>query len=441
MRWMICWQVLVALHSLPPTNGQTPSPTLCNDDACRCDSFTRVICKCSQSSVEVTLRPNGAFRVPSMATAITIDGCAKVQFLPETVGNLTQLRTVQLKNIDYIVISERGLAWSPFSRHSDMEPGIRITIENSTVDEISSHAIQGRVNDIIISDSRINNLRPFAFSSLTGLKNVELNNNEFKNIDIQTFKKFSVSNFVVRGGKIDTMPSRFLSDVEITNLFRLDSVNINYLSSLTFLVSSPKRILVENNLIGTLEGDGFHVISTGPITFRNNSISNLRKGALLGFTVDAEVLSTMGKQELLIDNNTITNLSPASLIYNMSSLTLRIDGMNLNTTCSCEIADEWREIYEHGAIINCWYDLEGHFISIPTYVTIRCGSFKNNYWIFIVIAVVVVVLIVAIVLYFALRHENEKKKKLQIVLPDGKTYRETEFHIVVERAELLTTEL
>ncbi|CAK1554740.1 unnamed protein product [Leptosia nina] len=421
---------------------RTITPTICEDGACRCDSFTRVICSCTKESEEVTLRPDGAYRMPTMATGIRIEGCGSVTFLPDTVRNLMQLRTIELRNIGHIVISERALNWSPFSRDSEMNPGIRITIQNSTVSEIASHAIQGRINDVLIKDSRINVLRPFAFSSLTGVKSVELTNNVFETIDIQTFKKFTTANFMVRGGTIKTLPSRFLSDVEVTNLFRLDGVNINHMSSLTFLVTSPKRILIENNVIQTVEGDAFHMVSRGPITFRNNSVSKLNKGAFYGFSVHRETFSVMGRQELLVDNNTITNLTPLSLMYNQTALSLRVDGLNLNTVCSCELAEEWREMYnEQGGIINCWYDLEGYYISLPTFVSIRCGSFKKTFWIFVVVGVLLVLITAGIAIFFIVRRENEKKKKLQIVLPDGKTYKETEFHIIVERAELLTTDL
>ncbi|XP_038216345.1 uncharacterized protein LOC119835529 [Zerene cesonia] len=442
MRWLSWWHILLALHAQSFASGQTITPTICEDGACRCDSFTRVICSCINDFKEVTLRPDGAYRVPAMATGIVVDGCASVIFLQDTVRNLIQLRSVELRNVGHIVISERALNWSPYSRDSEMNPGIRITIQNSTISEIASHAIQGRVNEVLISDSRIDNLRPFAFSSLVGVKNVELQNNVFNNIDIQTFKKFTTSNFIIRGGLMHRLPSRFLSDVEVTNLFRLDGVNIKYLSSLTFLVQSPKRIIIENNDIDVIEGDSFHMVSRGPITFRNNTVLTLRKGAFLGLTVDSEIFAVMARQELLIDNNTITNLSPPSLLFNHTTLTLRVDGLNLNATCTCELAEEWREVYNtQGSIINCWYDLEGYYISLPTFVSIRCGRFKQNFWIFVLVGILVVLLASAIAIFFIVKRDNEKKKKLQIVLPDGKTYRETEFHVIVERAELLTTDL
>lgn len=323
-----------------------------------------------------------------------------------------------------------------------MNPGLRIVIENCTIDEIASYAIQGRVNDIIIASSRVTRVKPFAFTSLTGLKSVELSDNVFDNIEIQPFKKFTTENFFLRGGSVKILPSRFLSDVEVTNLFRMDGVTVKYLYSLTFFVSGPKRVLIENNNIETLEGDGFHMTTRGPISFRNNTVTELRKGALFGFTVDFEVGRSMGAQELLIDNNTVTNVVSGSFMYNSTLLTMRLDGLNLNQSCTCEMAENWRvNMNDQGSSVSCWYDLEGHYISLPTYVDSRCGAFKQIFWIYVLIGVILVLLAVAIGIFFIVRRENKKKKKVQIVMPDGKTYRETEFHIVVERAELLTTDL
>ncbi|KAI8430610.1 hypothetical protein MSG28_000821 [Choristoneura fumiferana] len=440
MRWPTLWQVLSVLAARGL--AQSATPTVCEDESCRCDAFTRVICNCTMNYDEVTLRPDGAYRVPSTTTGIIIDGCARVYFLSDMARNLIQLRSVELRNVHHVYINERSLAWSPFSRENDMNPGIRILIHNSTINEISSHAIQGRINDIVISNSQINMIKPYAFSNLAGVKNIELTDILFENIEIQAFKKFTTTNFLIRGGSVGTLPSRFLSDVEVTNLFRIDGLSIKYLYSLSFIISLPKRVLIENNMIDTLEGDGFHVNTRGPITFRNNTVRTIRKGAFYGFTADIEVTSVLGRQELLIDNNTFTDLSPSSLIHNETTLTMRIDGLNLNTTCNCDLEAEWREtMREQGGTLSCWYSLEGHYVSLPTYVDSRCGAFKQNYWIFIVVGVIIVVLIAAIITFCIVKQENEKKKKIQIVMPDGKTYRETEFHIVVERAELLTTDL
>jgi hypothetical protein len=354
----------------------------------------------------------------------------------------TCILNIELTNVNNLVINERALAWSPFSLENEMHPGLRIVIQNSTINEISSHAIQGRVNDIIISDSTINNVRPFAFSSLTGVRNIELTNNLLHNIEIQAFKKFTTINFLLRGGTANNLPSRFLSDVEVTNLFRIDGVTVKHISSLTFLVSLPKRVLIENNNIETMDADGFHIVSRGPITFRNNTVTYLKKGAILGFTVDQEVSAVKGRLELLVDNNTVSVLTPSSLMYNQTTLTLRVDGLNLNITCSCELTEEWKELLkEQVGMVTCWYDLEGHYVSLPTYVDNRCGTFKQTFWIFVVVGLVLILMVAALITFFVVKRENEKKKKVQIVMPDGKTYRETEFHIVVERAELLTTNL
>lgn len=380
--------------------------------------------------------------MPTTTTGIIIDGCSRVTFLPDTVRSLIQLRNVLLKNIGHVVINERALAWSPFPRESEMNPGLRIVIDNCTVDEISSHAVQGRVNDIVISDSRLANIKPFAFSSLTGVNSIEIIDNVFDNIEVQAFKKFTTANFLMKGGNVKTLPSRFLSDVEVTNLFRMEGVTVNYLYSLTFLVSAPKRVIIENNRFETLEGDVFHMTTRGPISFRNNTVTNLKKGAFFGFTVDLEVALAMGAQELVIDNNTVTHLIPSSLMYNNTRLAMRVDGLHVNQSCTCELAEAWRDFMKNQrGTLACWYSLEEHYVSMPTYIDSRCGAFKQNFWIFILIGIIIVLVIVSVVIFFIVRRETEKQKKVQIVLPDGKTYRETEFHIVVERAELLTTDL
>lgn len=379
--------------------------------------------------------------MPPLTSGIIIDGCARVQFLPNTARDLVMLRVVELRNVGYVRISERALAWSPFRTESENNPGLRIIVHNSTVNEIASYAVQGRVDHILISNSKLYDVKPFSFGSLTGVTNIELTDNEFHNIEIQAFKKFTTSNFLLKGGVINSLPSRFLSDMEVTNLFHMEGVTVKSIASLAFFVSLPQRVVIESNIIGTLEGDAFRMVTRGPIKFRNNTVTTIRKGAFSGFSLHPGVGSVKGTQELLIDNNTVTELEPSSLTYD-SSLTLRVDGLNLNTSCTCELAEQWQEILkEQGGTLSCWYILEGYHVSLPTFVASRCGAFKQTFWIFVVIGIVFVLLTAAIAIFYIVRRDNERKKKVQIVMPDGKTYRETEFHIVVERAELLTTDL
>ncbi|XP_053624730.1 uncharacterized protein LOC128683298 [Plodia interpunctella] len=437
MRCSTWWRVLLLAAA---ASAQT-IPTICEEEVCLCDAFTKVFCTCTERNPDIVLRPDGAYRVPSTATAIIIQGCQRVQFLPDTVRNLIQLRNIEITNSQHVVIDDRAMAWSPFSRHDEMTPGIRIVIENSTINEISAYAIQGRVNDVILNRNRIGHMAPFAFSSLIAVKNIQLIDNVFENIDMQAFKQFTTLSFQLRGGVIGTLPSRFLSDVEVTDLFWMDGVKVDSISSMTFLVNSPKRVIVESNTIGTMQSDGFVVTTRGPVTFRNNTVKIVRTGAFHGFSLQRETLSVLGPQELLLDNNTVTELMPAALTYN-NTLSLRIDGLKLNRSCSCELTDEWNSmLVEHGGTISCWYSLEDHFVSLPTFIISRCGEFKQTFWIYVMIIFVTVIVIATAITIWWIRRQNERKKnKVQIVMPDGKTYRETEIYIM-ERAELLTTDL
>ncbi|CAG9138265.1 unnamed protein product [Plutella xylostella] len=106
MRWSEWWAVALVLGGC----AAQPAPTVCHDESCRCDSFTRVICNCTQNYDEVTLRPDGAYRVPSTATAIIISGCARVYFLADTARALPQLRLVRLEHVRHVYLAERALA-------------------------------------------------------------------------------------------------------------------------------------------------------------------------------------------------------------------------------------------------------------------------------------------------------------------------------------------
>jgi hypothetical protein len=52
MRRSTWWLVLLALYG---ALAQTPEPTICAENYCHCDSFTRVICNCTGDNVRMEI--------------------------------------------------------------------------------------------------------------------------------------------------------------------------------------------------------------------------------------------------------------------------------------------------------------------------------------------------------------------------------------------------
>lgn len=403
------------------------------------------MCTCTHEYETINIQHNGTHPVLPHATGIIISNCSRVYIHSRSINTLTHLRTVTISNVSRVHFYEHSLQWSPNEHSFDLtNPGVRILIENSTIDEIPSHTFRGRIDEIVLRQNDISFIRPFAFSSLRGVKRIELINNTIRNIDIQSFKKFSTDRFVMEGGLYRSIPSRMLSDLEIPESFIISSINVASIASMAFIVNGVSRLQIENNVIGILETEAFRITTSGPVVFRNNSIEELSKGAFLGISVVPEVNAVRGLQELAVDNNTITHILTDSLKYNQENFRMKIDGLNLDQVCECAVATQWMEsMSESKGSIHCRMEnsLQKYFISFPSFVDGYCGSFRDNFWIFVTTSVLLTLVISIIVICVILSKERKRKQKLNIIMPDGKTYRETEVHVIVERAELISTDL
>lgn len=402
----------------------------------------------------MTINPEG---VPSTTTQIDVSDCHRVSFAAGALSHLRELRHISVRGAARLSLAAEAWHWAALDPGA-YTPGLKIEVSGSHVPEIPSHAISGRIDSILFNSTTIENIRPFAFSKLVGLKSIEFNNCTIDNIETQAFKKFPVDSFVIKGTRFRTLPSRTVSDLEIRKMLRIDDISAESIRSSAFLLSGSRSFHLENSRIDTIEGDAFRVVAAGPVFIKNNDIQHLNAGSFAGFTVPGQLTALSGPMELHFDNNTVTSFQQGSLRINQSSYILVLKDLKLNVLCECS-RGAWGSFLQDDRSVLC--AIESPFG--PKRVTYKyvylyeeemCSN-KGYRWEIIaivsvcsVIAVLVVVLAMVFIVKKSNRHGfswvnrfNGQNSKVSVILPDGKTYRETEVHVIVERADLLTTDL
>lgn len=395
--------------------------------------------------------------VPSTTTQIDVSDCERVFFAAGALSHLRELRHISVRGVNRLSLGVESWHWAAIDPGT-YTPGLKITVSDSRVPEIPSHAISGRIDSILFNSSTIENIRPFAFSKLVGLKSIEFINCTIDNLETQAFKKFPVDSFVIKGTRFRTLPSRTVSDLEIRKILRIDDISADGIRSSAFLLSGSRNFHLENSRIETIEGDAFRVVAAGPVFIKNNVIQHLNAGAFAGFTVPGQLTAISGPMELHFDNNTVTSFQQGSLRVNQSSYSLILKDLKLNVLCECS-RGTWGGLLQDDRSVLC--AMESPFG--PERVTYKyvyvyeeemCSNKGHRWAIIAIVSVCSLIAVIAVVLamVFIVKKGNRhgfswvnrfkgQDSKVAVILPDGRTYRETELHVIVERADLLTTDL
>lgn len=404
--------------------------------------------------------------------------------------NVKGLHNLELVNIAEVIIEGRIFT-------SDGPPR-KIHIKNCTIPDIPSFAFSGNVNSVIIENCSVGVTRAFAFSSIHEADRVIFDGTTVANVEAQTFKKFPVNTFIFANSHFDEIPSRFVADVAVDILFKIESTYIETVRTSGFKIHNPKKFLLINSMINKLHDEAFKVITKGEVVMDSNVLNTIDNEAFRGVSVDKYVILQNGKQKFKFLNQTVTNLEGKSLYVNRTVFDVNIGRLMIDEPCTCDALVLWTEIVTFGRksidlsvdseLEPIWCHLDDsrdgnvEYVSGREFYKDHCTKLTSSIYFFVIIittTAVVLVLTIAIIVCCLKRKKKWKpvpsssranaaqnkdhrqmkvtaKKKGKkkrggeggksseptkaIIVPDGRTYKETEFHIIVEKAEPLDEE-
>ncbi|KAH1008683.1 uncharacterized protein LOC109543314 [Dendroctonus ponderosae] len=415
-------------------------------------STNMLSCNCTPEAEEMDIQ---RYSIPGFDTSIIqLHNCAKVRFGAYAVYDLRNLRTISLNNIQSLTFEPYSLQWVGYRDTSITQeerfdlsiPSLKISVKDSTVESIGSYSFTGRINEISFENVRVENVEAFAFSSLLQMENLLFTNVWLKEIKPQAFKKFGTEFLTLDGVVADYLPSRTFSNVTVYRTFTIRNCRFHTLRPGTFIINNPTAFAVTNTEIHQLEGEAFLLSTTGDVLFRNNIFNNVQDHAFMGITLNGNEVTS--SRAINFDANTFGRLDRRALDVR-PQFQARVSNLNLNQTCDCENIVEKLRQSEFYNEISC--------LDADQYVTVRdfkaqnCSILSGHYTTVIIVCVLILVIsIVAIAfyVYYAMVYKRQKygcgkggKPPLSLIVPDGRTYKETELHVIVEKADLLTTDL
>ncbi|XP_018331802.1 uncharacterized protein LOC108741477 [Agrilus planipennis] len=414
-------------------------------------------CSCFEGAKEMYLQKGD---IPSFDTfAINIKNCNSVKFGSEVIATSRNLRTIQLANINNLNFEESSLFWdgyaeniNPFSYAQSPEyadrtmPGLKISIINSTIHDIARYTFKGRMNEIVFKNVSIDQISSFAFTSLVQTVRVEFIDTAFKTIHPQAFKKFTTNNLLLSGDSFESVPSRAFSEVVVLESFSIKNCKFSRVYSSAFIIKDPRYFDILNSQFDILDGDGFKVTTRGDVGVKGNIFNITNGGAFLGIQLNMEQVAV--EQKFIFDNDTFNALHGDTLVVDSIGFQPVYTNIFLNQLCDCWVIEDKKFFDE----IKCLLE-NGERVTMKEYKDHNCSVFSGISLVIIVVVVVLTLLVIIVpivAVYIKRTYKGTKQKEyisdkngkpLALILPDGRTYKETELHVIVERTDLLTTDL
>lgn len=397
----------------------------------------------------------------SSFSSVSVSHCSEVHIVSRAVENLKALRQINLANIRKLILEEHALSWNQ-NLLSTNHYGVTINITNVSIPNIPSFAFRGALETIIFEEADIKNIQAFGFSSLTNTEKIEFLNTNIHSIETQSFKKFNVHSLIVIGGKLVSLPSHSLVDIDVSHEFKFQRVDVGVVNSLAIRIHGPRYFQLTSCRFAQIDEHSFRVHTRGPVFIHDNVFSTLGTGAFSGITVERTYFAENGRQEFMFQNNTISNFENASLLLDSSSFEPTIDWVILDRECLCADINAWllqlvsykteqmESLRRIESVTYCNHDTKQ--MRVKHFQTQYCTPNSPNVYIIIFI-ICSFLFMFGVIFYISCRYRQKRKRYINVptspkkkgmenstghnimVVPEGRTYKETELHVIVEQAE------
>ncbi|XP_075230359.1 uncharacterized protein LOC142329564 [Lycorma delicatula] len=469
------WVTLMIVHC-----SLGGSATLCDLKACLCDAggIGRLTCDCRQTGQqELLIQKTGQGQIPRTMSSITIKNCDNVHITENSLSTLTGLQTINLSNINNLDLDEHSFNWHHPTDEFKLHPGIKINILNTTIEEIPSYTFRGMIHTITIKNCTIEDVQVFSFASLINVERIDIIDTVINNIQPQAFKKFSLNSLIIYNSHLPILPTRSLVDVEVTNELRFENVQFDVIRSTAIKAFGMQIFRLLNNIINRLEKGAFNINTKGSVIFQNNVIIDVMSNSISEINVDTHYLMEEGKQDFTFINNSVLSFEDYPFTFNVTNFKPRIEQFKVLKQCTCNDIKIWitknsllsyyvknndkndlsyiiQQIPEISSLINCKITSNNkEMTTIKHYQKTNCQ--ETNYKRYIIMISIIIIIILVTIGLIILIFRNKMKRYINVpttngdnklsykggnknpimIVPEGKTYRETELHVIVEQAE------
>ncbi|XP_039286857.1 uncharacterized protein LOC111048495 [Nilaparvata lugens] len=478
MQVSACWGLLALVVASAASSSSSSS--VCDLEACSCAGAGHVHCDCRRSQIkEVTLEAkvdeksgktwtnSSSTFIPEIMSVVRIEHCDMVKIGERAFAHAAALRQVNLTGIGQLQLAEQSFNWHHnIDLDEGQQAGLAVEISHTYLPLIPSYALKGTILTIKLNNVSVDTVQPFAFASLVDTERIDVVNSRVKNFEGQAFKKFSVQRLMFSGCSLPVLPSRSFVDLEVRGELRFEQVHFDSIRTLAVKIRGTQQFTMTGCHVGRMEKESISVRTEGHVTIRNNVFNTVMANSLGGMTVEALNLSHDGKQDFNFLNNSVSFFEEGAFTFNTSEFTPKLGDITLlHPHCSCQNSDTLSHaiLYTSAdglrqppidatSFIFC-QEKPNRFISVKQFNKSNCQEMFIKRYLLIIVFFLTVLVACSGTFYYICRirvkryidvPNNSTDGKVSfkagtklpiMVVPDGRTYRETELHVIDEQVE------
>uniref|UniRef100_A0A6B2E6H8 Putative conserved secreted protein n=1 Tax=Phlebotomus kandelakii TaxID=1109342 RepID=A0A6B2E6H8_9DIPT len=409
------------------------------------------VCDCGFQNEEAILP-----RMMGSIAHVTVSNCKFIRILNGTFDTLNMLNEVTFINIEHLVLDENSLS---FPRPS-MQLRVSLLFRNVVIEQIPSHAINGFITSIFFDRCRIGLINSFAVTAIRlRLEAFAIWNTFISRIEHQAFKKFSCDTFNIMNSTVNgQISSRSFYDLDVTSSLMIsDSDFLSRIHSRAFDFQVVNMASIFRNNFSGLSGESFVMsVQSMPVITENN-MTFIEPRAFASVVIEREVLRRI-TEPMYLDfsrNNFDTPGDPEPLQFS-PEFRLVFTTNRFITPITCEQISRIQhneffhqfssEIFfrHNDYIIDKNQDFSSNqdeFHSFAYIIENFCIETSHFWYIILGVGLFVLLLLIILIIILCVWWRRRKARQLEIVKPEGKTYRETQIVMQIENHGLLKTEL
>ncbi|XP_020804915.1 uncharacterized protein LOC110181493 [Drosophila serrata] len=432
--------------------------------SCSSGGSTTITCDCNNIDQPMVLP-----FLHGDVSLVEIRHCPDLVVEANCLGDTIGLRKVSFNQVGKLVLRQSALSVPRYASNK----ALIVEFEQTNIKLIESHAITGNIEEISFVGGRIDEMKPFGF---TTTKNsailLKLDGVTIQHIESQAFKKFAVEQMSIANCQfLGDLPTRAFYELEVLNELSLRGNHFHQeVHSHAFSFKLVSKLSLSENHFVAVDGEWLEAQIRDAVTLRGNDFGATSEIAFRSLTVHRSY-QLSERLELRFHNNTLRSSRPGAdpkaedddpatqpqpLRFD-ERFALSIRELRYDNPWSCDQLDrnvepplpkaEFFRLHSDQLM----FQPPGQRLVqqqqapplLPLRLLISDQCRQQSYTAYIVAGSVILgllLLLLSLLLWWRIV-QKRRRRKLDVVQPEPRTYKETQIVYQIENAGLLKTDL
>ncbi|XP_017130472.1 uncharacterized protein LOC108148134 [Drosophila elegans] len=427
---------------------------------------TTITCDCNNSDQPMVLP-----LLHGSVYLVEIRNCRDLVVEANRLADTVGLRKVTFRQVGQLVLREHALSVPRYASNK----ALIVEFEQTNLQLIESHAINGNIEEISFVGGRIELMKPFGFTTTKDSAILlKFDGVTIQRIESQAFKKFAVEQMTIANCQfLGDLPTRAFYELEVTNELSLRGNHFQEVHSHAFSFKLVSKLSLSDNHFVSVDGEWLEAQIRDAVSIRGNDFGATSEIAFRSLTVhrsyqlsehlelrfhNNSLRSSRPGADPRVDGAGVAQVAPQPLRFD-DRFTVNIRDLRYDNAWNCEQldrnvepalprADFFRAHSDQLLFHPPDYVTQSGgerqlepYKPLRTLITDQCR--QRSYLAYIISGSVLLglLLLLLILLLWWRVVQRRRRRKLDVVQPEPRTYKETQIVYQIENAGLLKTDL